>query len=427
MAFHRAAAVAATIALVIACTQQGETTTDTASAAPGPASGGGARGGGCAEGATCAEAPCGAACTGEGDAGDGGGGSDSGADAGPVEDCTKYPFKAETLLAERVGFGRKATGGDPKNVYHVTTLAGDGPGSLRRALESTAPYWIVFDVNGKITHTTRVMVKSNKTIDGRGRDIDIEGLLQLTDVKNVIISDVKVENSLEGHCTQAGDVINTSSKVQSPKGTYTMRDVWIHHVEAFNGGDGLIDLRGGTDYTLSWSHLHTHKKGLLWSNETDLMRVTAHHNFLDRISLRGPQFIGGQIHYFNNYQYQWFEYGAGSLGGAQFYSENNVYEARPGTSCVPSCKDPNPCGDTEYFPKGVSKAGLVTDWASNGTGYTKSVGDLALEGALLSVNEPSRVFDPGTLYAYTSEPASAALAAKVKAGAGPRVRYCQTP
>ncbi|MBS2013833.1 MAG: hypothetical protein JST00_13170 [Deltaproteobacteria bacterium] len=343
----------------------------------------------------------------------------------PGEDCTAYPFKAETLLAERVGFGRNATGGDPKNVYHVTTLAASGPGSLRAALESTSPYWIVFDVNGKITHFERWYPKSNKTIDGRGRDIDIEGHLELADVRNIIISDVKIENSLEGHCTQKGDVVSVNQKVAQPKGTYAMKDVWIHHVEAFNGGDGLIDLRGGTDYTVSWTHFHTHKKGLLWHNEADLMRVTAHHNFFDRVSLRGPQFIAGQIHFFNNYQYQWWEYGAGGLGGAQFFSEANVYEARPGTICIPvgaSCTDPNPCGDTDYA---ISKEGLVHEWAGNGPGNVKSVGDVALNDATLSVNNPAAVFDATTQYPYKADVAGAALAAKIRAEAGPRKDYCK--
>ena len=45
--------------------------------------------------------------------------------------------------------------------------------------------------------------------------------------------------------------------------------IWLHHVELFNGGDGLLDLRGATEVTLSWSHLHTHKKAMLmaWDND----------------------------------------------------------------------------------------------------------------------------------------------------------------
>ena len=106
------------------------------------------------------------------------------------------------------------------------------------------------------------------------------------------------------------------------------------------------------------------------------------------------------------------------------YSEANVYEARPGTSCFPlGCQDPNPCGDNEYGQ--VSKAALVTDWASNGTGYSKSVGDLPLNGAVITETQPSTVFDPKKEYSYTAEPASAAFANKLKAEAGPRVDFCK--
>ncbi|MBK7584750.1 MAG: hypothetical protein IPI67_31750 [Myxococcales bacterium] len=114
--------------------------------------------------------------------------------------------------------------------------------------------------------------------------------------------------------------------------------------------------------------------------------------------------------------------GAGSLAGAQFYSEANIYEARPGTICLPPCPDPNPCGDSDWQ---VSKLGLVTDWDTNGAGYTKSVGDLPLNDAKLSVNEPAKVFDPHAAYAYTADTASTALAAKIKAEAGARASYCK--
>jgi hypothetical protein len=80
---------------------------------------------------------------GDGD-GDGNGDGDGGGDEGGDEDpCATYPYSAQALYDERVGFGRNASGGDPQNVYHVTTLSNDGAGSLRRALESSEDYWIV--------------------------------------------------------------------------------------------------------------------------------------------------------------------------------------------------------------------------------------------------------------------------------------------
>ncbi len=344
----------------------------------------------------------------------------------PAEDCTRYPFRADTLLAERLGHGRRARGGDPARVYRVSTLADGGAGSLRAALESTEPWWIVFDVEGRITHRSRVDVRSRKTIDGRGRDVTIEGSLRLEDVRDVIVSDVRLTNELEGHCTQAGDVVTVIGSGDADPRAYTSRDLWFHHVELFLGGDGLLDIRGGSDITLSWSHLRGHKKGLLHGRTREDrpapgMRVTYHHDFFDRISLRGPQFLAGEAHFLNNYQFEWYEYGAAGLAGARFLSEANVYQARPGRFCVPRCPDPNPCGDDDLR---VSKAGLVADWAGNGVGFVRSVGDLALEEAVLQENEPQRVPDV-TDYPYVAEPATPALADRIRAEAGPRVRYCR--
>lgn len=347
-------------------------------------------------------------------------------DAAAGPDCSSYPYSAAQLLAERAGYGANAQGGDPGNLYHVTTLAGSGPGSLRAALESSERYWIVFDVEGTITHPSRVEVRSYKTIDGRGRDVTINGQLSLRDVRHIIINDVRLTNDQEGHCTQDGDVLSLRGEGGSSPSSYTTRDVWIHHVELFNGGDGLLDLRGASRVTVSWTHFHTHKKGLLMSRTMSEqpatgMRVTMHHNFFDRLSLRGPQFIYGRIHYFNNYQFHWYEYGAGGLGDAQFASERNIYEARPGQYCINPCPDPNPCGDSDFF---VSKKALVHEWSTNGAGRVRSSGDLLLEGAEVSENDPGSVFDPASEYSYVAEPATAALAARIASDSGPRTEYC---
>ncbi|MDP1915262.1 MAG: polysaccharide lyase family 1 protein [Myxococcales bacterium] len=352
----------------------------------------------------------------------------------PSENCMAYPFSAQALLAEREGFGAATTGGDPTRVYRVTSSSGStGAGTLRTALESTDPYWIVFDasLSGRTITFTRIEVKSNKTIDGRGRDITLRGHLNLQSQRNVIISDVKLTNDTTSSCTQAGDVVTVRGPGGALPTDFPARNIWLHHVELFHGGDGLFDVRGGSNITLSWAHLHTHDKALLHAADENNapvpgMRVTYHHNFFDRLTRRGPHLAyGGKGHFFNNYQYQWFEYGAAAVQGAELYSEGNVYEALPGTTCVLNCpRNPNPCGDDVNLQ--IPKLAVSVDWAAGGSlGLAKSVNDLVLEGAQITERLPTQVFSPATFYSYTAEPANAALVARLRAGTGPRARYCR--
>lgn len=366
-----------------------------------------------------------------GDAGAHDGAPDDGApgiDAGDqiAEDCTQYPFAAETLYAERVGFGRHATGGSWSMPYHVTTLANAGTGSLRAALESTKPYWIVFDVEGKITLTSVVNVASNKTIDGRGRAILIDGNLRLAPgTHNVIFSDVSLQDP-SGWQAQEGDIISILGEGGDDPEDYTSRDLWFHHLDLGRGGDGQIDNRGATYLTISWSHMHSHNKAFLHTDDVDAgpsrgNRTTYHHNFFDRVSRRGPQFHWGRADYFNNYQYQWYEFGAAAQRDAQFLSENNIYEARPGQYCA-SCPDPNnPGGDSDFE---VSKVALTSSWSAP-AGFVKSVGDLALEGAVIEQHLPQMVFDRAAHYPAVIDPANDALKLVLKTRTGPRTTYCQ--
>jgi hypothetical protein len=212
------------------------------------------------------------------------------------------------------------------------------------------PYWIVFDVEGTIElggADHRIVMKGDKTIDGRGRDITVNGKLRIQDVTNVIISDIHVTNTLSGSCGQTGDVLLIRGDGDDDPNAFSARDIWLHHVEAYEGGDGLVDIRGGSRVTASWSHFHAHAKGMLmWQNADKPappgMRVTLHHNFFDRMSRRGPQFSYGWPTFYNNYQFEWYEYGAGGIDGAQLLSENNIYEARPGTVLHRSVPGPQP-------------------------------------------------------------------------------------
>jgi pectate lyase len=341
-------------------------------------------------------------------------------------DCDGYPFSAESLLAERVGFGRGVTGGDPNRIYRVRNGNDRGEGSLRAALESDERWWIVFDHEGVIRLNTPIEVRSHKTVDGRGRDVRIIGQFAIRAERNIIFSDVDVtmENPEDG----ADDLFSIRGVGGDTPADFEVRGLWFHHLALHFGGDGLIDIRGGTEVTISWNHLYNHTKAMLHTQDANNeyvagMHITYHHNFFDRTSRRGPHFARGKADFFNNYHYQWYEYGAGSVNSAQFLSENNIYEAREGEFCIVPCPDPAPHGGGNDFI--VSKRALVHDWATDEHGFIRSSGELLLNGAQVEPNAPERVFARADFYPAVVEPATPELAARIRAEAGPRVDYCR--
>ncbi|KAK4392209.1 hypothetical protein Sango_1998700 [Sesamum angolense] len=62
------------------------------------------------------------------------------------------------LAGQAEGFGRFAIGGQHGDVYRVTTLADDGPGSLRDGCRRKEPLWIIFEVSGTIELSSYLLV-----------------------------------------------------------------------------------------------------------------------------------------------------------------------------------------------------------------------------------------------------------------------------
>ncbi len=337
------------------------------------------------------------------------------------------PCSAESLLAERAGFGAETRGGDPSQVFHVTTLADSGPGSLREGLSSDKSQWIVFDVSGTVELKKKIRIKSDKTVDGRSSDISIIGSLTIdSGVKNVIVTDLTLSDPLEGEA--GGDVIGIRGHAGKTFKDYDTHDLWFHHLDVSHGTDGLIDNRGGTNITISWSHFHHHAKAMLDDNDTDgantpEMRMTYHHNFFEEITRRSPQLSFGKGDYYNNYNYHWYEFAAASRHGAQLLSENNIYEARTGTVCLWPCPDPNsPTHDSDFW---VSKKALVNDWDTTETGNIRSTGDWLENGAKVDELHPDQVFRRKDFYSAQPETADSGLKSRIVAATGPRKTSCQ--
>ncbi|XP_010920739.1 probable pectate lyase 4 [Elaeis guineensis] len=293
------------------------------------------------------------------------------------------------LAGQAEGFGRHAIGGLNGSVFHVTSLADDGYGSLRDACRRKEPLWIVFEVSGTIHLSSYLRVSSYKTIDGRGQRVKLEGKgLQLKECEHVIICNLEFEGG-RGH-----DVDGIQIKPKS-------KHIWIDRCSLRDYDDGLIDItRESTDITVSRCHFSRHDKTMLIgadsSHITDrCIRVTIHHCFFDGTRQRHPRVRFGKVHLYNNYTRNWGIYAVCASVEAQIVSQCNIYEA--GQKKVVFKYMPEKAGDREEVS----------------SGWIRSEGDLFLNGAqpcLLQDAGVECVFRAHEHYpAWTMEPASPAL------------------
>lgn len=311
------------------------------------------------------------------------------------------------LLDQRVGFGRNVTGGNAGPTVHVTSPSDSGPGSLREALTSANPAWIVFDGDYTIKLDTAIRVTSNKTIDGRGRKVIITapgktGLI-LENVSNVI-----VENLI---MTEFGTGVHTVTDTDDAISINASDGIWLDHLDLSRAGDKTIGVTGGTtNMTVSWNRFHDQEQNLQLgaqaTGDKDVNQlVTVHHNFFDVGGYRKPVLSFGKAHAYNNYILAWTAYGSRSERYAQLYLENNIYEAdvnKAATKFVPGddgCNDKNTACDKT-------------------PGYIKAVGNIELNGAVIRQNEPQLVFSPSEHYPYFAQTADEALKNDLKNKSG---------
>jgi pectate lyase len=313
----------------------------------------------------------------------------------------QYPYYQQALLNERVGFGRNATGGAGGEVYWVTNLNESGPGSLRQACEQdNNPRWIMFAVNGTINLSSPIQVHSYKTIDGRGASITlasrglwIVGLNQNTGTldgsRHVIVENLTFANGVD---------FTDGLMVQNGAG-----DVWVDHCTFSNWPyHNALDVsfpRAGiyTDVTISWCKFINQKFVMLIGDHVGdpngaNLRVTLHHNLFYQTEQRHPRIYRALVHAYNNYLYDWKDFGMASNDSAQLRTENNIFQAIRSTTAV----------------------------MTEGTGYSAASNNWNLNGAVVEQRLANLVFSPANYYPYTAEPAinNNALASNIYFAAG---------
>lgn len=209
-------------------------------------------------------------------------------------------FSASNLNAQTVSNGfadvsgkglNATTGGAGGTTVTVKTFA-----DLKKYSESTAAYIII--VEGAISGSGSISIKSNKTIQGKGKTAKLTGFsLGMNSVSNIIISDLYITGGVDGIAAR-----NT-------------HHLWIDHCEVWDCSDGLIDITVASSFcTVSWCKLYyvnqtDHRLACLigngggtapgdWGNN----KVTYHHNwFGSKVDQRQPRLMYGQGHVYNNY------------------------------------------------------------------------------------------------------------------------------
>ncbi|XP_028055872.1 probable pectate lyase 4 [Camellia sinensis] len=281
------------------------------------------------------------------------------------------------LAGQAEGFGRLAIGGLQGPLYHVTTLADDGPGSLREGCRKKEPLWIVFEVSGTIGLSSYLNVSSYKTIDGRGQRMKLTGKgLRLKECEHVIICNLEFEGG------RGPDVDGIQIKPKS-------KHIWIDRCSLSDYDDGLIDItRESTDITISRCHFSKHDKTMLIGADPShtgdrCIRVTIHHCFFDGTRQRHPRVRFGKVHLYNNYTRNWGIYAVCASVESQIYSQCNIYEA----------------GQKKVAFKYLTEK--ATDKEEASTGCIKSEGDVFLygtQGSLLTTATADNIFHPSEYY-----------------------------
>ncbi|CAH2064074.1 unnamed protein product [Thlaspi arvense] len=298
------------------------------------------------------------------------------------------------LAGRAEGFGRFAVGGLHGDLYVVTSLADDGPGSLREGGRRKEPLWIVFAVSGTINLNSYLSVSSYKTIDGRGQRIKITGKgIRLKECEHIIICNLEFEGG-RGH-----DVDGIQIKPKS-------RHIWIDRCSLRDYDDGLIDItRQSTDITVSRCYFAQHDKTMLIGADPShvddrCIRVTIHHCFFDGTRQRQPRLRFGKVHLYNNYTRNWGIYAVCASVEAQVFSQCNIYEAGVKKKTF------------EYYPEKAADKEEVR------AGLVRSENDLFLNGAqasLLTGAGDECVFHPSEHYpTWTVEPPSETLKQIIK-------------
>lgn len=247
------------------------------------------------------------------------------------------------------GYGRFATGGRGGDVYHVTTLADSGPGSLRDAIKTKradVPRTVVFDIGGtiRLDKPLRIEKVSGLTLAGQtapGGGIAIrDHSVEFRSCSDIIVRYMRFRLGDETKTSE--DVLNLGPEEG------TCRDMIFDHLTATWGIDGIMDVYAADRFTMQWclfgealndsTHYKKRPHAMLMSFRKIKGTISIHHNLLFSSRDRHPT-LGGYpppasdpnsiFDFRNNVIYNWE--GACNVATGRFNIVGNYWRPGPNT------------------------------------------------------------------------------------------------
>lgn len=248
------------------------------------------------------------------------------------------------------GFGEYTTGGRGGKVIIVTNLNDDGPGSLRAALSTKEPAFVVFETDGTIHLKTPLEIHSNTTVAGQSAPGDGICLAdQTVQLKgdNIIVRYMRF---------RMGDRYQDQGKVDGAGGDDAFggtkrNNIIIDHCSMSWSTDEVFSVYAGDSVTLQWNLISEplnysyhfekgdddfehHGFGAIWGG----LHASFHHNLFAHCNNRTPRFNGIRhtkiefCDYRNNVIYNWGNNNVYAGEGGVYNIVNNYYKPGPSTS-----------------------------------------------------------------------------------------------
>ena len=266
-------------------------------------------------------------------------------------------------------------------------------GSFRECAEKEGAVWILFEKSGSYNLRSPLRIKSNKTIDGRGRDVRITGMGVLTNESaNLIFENLTfTAPSITAQDTSSRRALSIHNRTHH---------VWVDHCMFEEYPLIEVDIkRSSYAVTLSWNRFENAQTGVLFGLEPDIYVDTAQtltmlHNYFANMDARGVLARHGKLHAYNNFFYDVKQAGIECSDSASCYIEGNAFNIETPVAVYRlENKDGTPDKSTLGFVKmdgnvyGRGGEELAGDALGYKPDYKISVGESGAELAVRVKNE----------------------------------------